>query len=266
MYHSSCTYLLCWWHKTVSCNLRRFLDIRMSTCFPVNRLPSRKVRSPVNFCTVARPCHIYHTGRSAPSRLFCRLPTQVSSGCSSLYVLLHCLYAITFWATMFSFSIRWYPSHRSFCYRFLVQSLFGIPYLATILHSDSLWMQSNAFLKSMKFNRTGVCQVKHLSIIILKEKIWSQHNPAWLGRSVRSTAVLILFNNMLAMTFPGRPIDIAVIFPFSLYIEWDLLSLVVVELFHFSNLRDFLVSSNYIKYCAKCLFQAGVLGVVSHSH
>jgi len=87
-------------------------------------------------------------------------------------------------------------------------SLFGIPYLETSLHCHFLWMQSNAFLTSMKFNKTRFYQARHLSIICLNEKIWSQQdqpgrNPAWFGRDVRSTANLIHFSSTLGLNFPA---------------------------------------------------------------
>jgi len=86
--------------------------------------------------------------------------------------------------------------------------LCGIPYLAAMFHKESLWMQSKALLKSIKFIKTGFCHAKHLSTICLNMKICSQQerpfrNPAWLGRSITSMDDLILLSKTVAITFPG---------------------------------------------------------------
>ena len=84
----------------------------------------------------------------------------------------------------------------------------GNPYFFRIRQSEGRWTLSNAFVKSMKFIITGLCQAVSFSIICLNVNIWSLHDmprlkPACSWRSWLSTATRVLSNRTLQNTLPG---------------------------------------------------------------
>jgi len=84
----------------------------------------------------------------------------------------------------------------------------GIPYFFMIYHNEGRWIQSKAFLKSMKFIITGLCQAVTFSTTCLKTNICSLHGlprlkPACSCRSWLSITCLILSSRTLANTLPG---------------------------------------------------------------
>ena len=136
----------------------------------------------------------------------------------------------------------------------------GIPYKATIFHSDARCILSKAFLKFAKFNKivgwnSMHCSIMFASVKICSDQDWLLLNPVCCSLSFKSMEYFSRFSSLIFSAFPG--------------IDNSLIPLELLQLDKLPFLGSFTIilflHSFGISWCCQQLFKSNVKDSIKHS-